>query len=223
MMVTVSELEAVIAQTPSGEQVQFDTKLIGSVDHVTRKLTELKLNRSGDPDYLIFVGLDRFGECFLAAFSTIGDPLEFRARHENGSIVLLKDYCRLTCCRATMGESLAQQLKAKKENDIRSVMNRLNILFGSAVKTACDSKPEVCRDSDKHRGAPFAVGVRASSPFIRGCAHTPSSRGFVSGHTRPRQTALWQEVLPFWQGRPQLPLRVDTNEGRSWSGICRYF
>ncbi len=82
MMVTVSELEAVIAQTPSGEQVQFDTKLIGSVDHVTRKLTELKLNRSGDPDYLIFVGLDRFGECFLAAFSTIGDPLEFRARHE---------------------------------------------------------------------------------------------------------------------------------------------
>jgi hypothetical protein len=31
MMVTVSELEAVIAQTPSGEQVQFDTKLIGSV------------------------------------------------------------------------------------------------------------------------------------------------------------------------------------------------
>jgi hypothetical protein len=82
MMGTVAELEAVIAQTPSGEQVQFDTKLIGSVDHVTRKLTELKLNRSGDTDYLIFVGLDRFGECFLAAFSTIGDPLEFRARHE---------------------------------------------------------------------------------------------------------------------------------------------
>jgi hypothetical protein len=82
LMVTVSELEAIIAQTPSGEQVQFDTRLIGSVDHVTRKLTELKLNRSGDPDYLIFVGLDRFGECFLPAFSTIGDPIEFRARHE---------------------------------------------------------------------------------------------------------------------------------------------
>jgi hypothetical protein len=42
--------------------------------------------------------------------------------------VLLKGYCRLVCCRATMGESLAQQLKAKKENDIRSVKNRLNIL-----------------------------------------------------------------------------------------------
>jgi hypothetical protein len=28
-----------------------------------------------------------------------------------------------------MGESLAQQVKAKKENDIRSVTNRLNILF----------------------------------------------------------------------------------------------
>jgi hypothetical protein len=49
MMVTVSELEAVIAQTPSGEQVQFDTKLIGSVDHVTRKLTELKLKRASLP------------------------------------------------------------------------------------------------------------------------------------------------------------------------------
>jgi hypothetical protein len=48
---------------------------------VTRKLTELKLSRSSDPEYLIFVGLDRFGECFLTAFSTIGDPLEFRARH----------------------------------------------------------------------------------------------------------------------------------------------
>ena len=59
MMITVSELEAIIAQTPPGEQVQYETKLIGSVDNVTRKLTELKLNRSGDPDYLIFVGLDR--------------------------------------------------------------------------------------------------------------------------------------------------------------------
>jgi hypothetical protein len=82
MMITVSELEAIIAQTPPGEHVRYDAKPIGSVDHVTRKLTELKLSRSSDPDYLIFVGLDRFGECFLAAFSTVGDPLEFRARHE---------------------------------------------------------------------------------------------------------------------------------------------
>ena len=81
-MVTVSELEAIIAERPPGEQVQYETRLIGSVDDVTRKLTELKLNRSGDPDYLIFVGVDRFGECFLAAFSTIGDPFEFRARHQ---------------------------------------------------------------------------------------------------------------------------------------------
>jgi len=81
-MVTVSELEAIIAQTPSGEQVQYESKPIGAVDHVTRKLTELKLKRSSDPDYLIFVGVDRLGECFLAAFSTIGDPLEFRARHQ---------------------------------------------------------------------------------------------------------------------------------------------
>jgi hypothetical protein len=82
MMVTVLELEAIIAQTPSGEHVQYESKPIGSIDHVTRKLTELKLKRSSDPDYLIFVGIDRFGECFLAAFSTMGDPRKFRARYD---------------------------------------------------------------------------------------------------------------------------------------------
>src|SRR6202011_3942825 len=82
MMINVSELEAIIAQASPGEPVQYEAKPIGSVDYVTRKLTELKLSRSSDPDYLIFVGIDRFGECFLAPFSTIGDPLEFRARHE---------------------------------------------------------------------------------------------------------------------------------------------
>jgi len=51
-MITVSELEAIIAQTPPGEHVQYEAKLIGSVDYVTRKLTELKLSRSSDPDYL---------------------------------------------------------------------------------------------------------------------------------------------------------------------------
>jgi hypothetical protein len=82
MMITVAELEAIIAQTPSGEQVQYEGRPIWAVDHVTRKLTELKLKRSSDPDYLIFVGIDRFGECFLAAFSTMGDPREFRARYD---------------------------------------------------------------------------------------------------------------------------------------------
>jgi hypothetical protein len=80
MMITVSELEDLIARTPDGEQVQFETKSIGSVEHVTRKLNELKLSRAEDPHYLIFVGLDRFGECSLIPFSTIGDPLEFRSR-----------------------------------------------------------------------------------------------------------------------------------------------
>jgi hypothetical protein len=82
MLITVSELQAIIAQTPSNEPVQYEAKPIGSVDQVTRKLDELKLSRSSDPEYLIFVGLDRFGECFLAAYSTIGDPLEFRERYE---------------------------------------------------------------------------------------------------------------------------------------------
>src|ERR1700682_3524015 len=82
MRITVPELEAIVAQPPPGDHVRYEAKPIGSVDYVTRKLTELKLSRSSDPDYLIFVGIDRFGECFLAPFSTIGDPLEFRARHE---------------------------------------------------------------------------------------------------------------------------------------------
>jgi hypothetical protein len=81
MMITVSELEELIAQTPDGEQVQFGAMSIGAVQHVTQKLTELKLSRSHDPHYLIFVGLDRFGECSLIPFSTIGDPVEFRSRH----------------------------------------------------------------------------------------------------------------------------------------------
>jgi hypothetical protein len=45
-----------------------------------RKPNELKLSRAEDPHYLIFVGLDRFGECSLIPFSTIDDPLEFRSR-----------------------------------------------------------------------------------------------------------------------------------------------
>jgi hypothetical protein len=118
MMVTVSELEAVIAQTPSDEQVQFDTKLIGSVDHVTRKLNELKLNRSGDPDYLIFVGLDRFGECFLAAFSTMGDPLEFRARHAKQLDRATRGLLPIGLLPRDDWGVISSQLKAKKENDI---------------------------------------------------------------------------------------------------------
>jgi hypothetical protein len=82
MMITVSELESIIAQALPGEQVHYEGKPIGSVDQMTRKLNELKLKRGGDPDYLIFVGMDRSGECFLAAFSTMGDPREFRARHD---------------------------------------------------------------------------------------------------------------------------------------------
>ena len=62
--------------------MQYEGEPIDAVEQVTRKLTQLKLKRASDPDYLIFVGVDRFGECFLAAFSTIGDPLEFRARHQ---------------------------------------------------------------------------------------------------------------------------------------------
>jgi hypothetical protein len=60
--------------------VQYEGEPIDAVEQVTRKLTQLKLKRASDPDYLIFVG--RVGECFFAAFSTMGDPREFRARHD---------------------------------------------------------------------------------------------------------------------------------------------
>ncbi len=58
--------------------MQYEGEPIDAVEQVTRKLTELKLKRASDPDYLIFVGIDRVGECFFAAFSTMGDPREFR-------------------------------------------------------------------------------------------------------------------------------------------------
>jgi hypothetical protein len=48
MMITVSELEAIVAQTPPGDHVQYEAKPVGSVDYVTRKLTELKLNCSAN-------------------------------------------------------------------------------------------------------------------------------------------------------------------------------
>jgi hypothetical protein len=81
-MITVSELEAIIAQTLPGEQVQYEGKPIGSVDQMTRKLTELKLKRSGDPDYLIFVGINRFVGVLFNGLLNHGRPagISFTAR-----------------------------------------------------------------------------------------------------------------------------------------------
>jgi hypothetical protein len=80
MMITAAELEELIARTPTGEQVAFES----STNSVTEKLNQLQLSRSDDPHYVIFVGIDKFGECLLTAFPTMGDPLEFRARHQMG-------------------------------------------------------------------------------------------------------------------------------------------
>jgi hypothetical protein len=79
MMITISELEAIIAQTPPGEHVQYEAKPIGSVDYVTRKLTELKLSRSSDPDYLIFVGIAE------SAFLRPSQPLATRWNFAHGT------------------------------------------------------------------------------------------------------------------------------------------
>jgi hypothetical protein len=85
MMITAAELEEIIARTPEGERVVYDGRGIGSTDGIAEKLRQLKLSRSGDPHYVIFVGVDKSGECLLTAFSTTGDPLQFRARHKTGA------------------------------------------------------------------------------------------------------------------------------------------
>jgi hypothetical protein len=85
MMITAAELEEIIARTPAGERIVYDGREIGSTDAIAEKLSQLKLSRGGDPDYVIFVGVDNLGECRLTAFPTIGDPVEFRTRHKLGA------------------------------------------------------------------------------------------------------------------------------------------
>jgi hypothetical protein len=85
MMVTATELEEIIARTPAGEQIVYDGREIGSTDAIGEKLSRLKLSRTDDPNYVIFVGVDKSGECLLTAFSTMGDPAEYRTRHKLGA------------------------------------------------------------------------------------------------------------------------------------------
>ena len=85
MMITAAELEEIIARTPVGEQVVYDGGEIGSTDTIAEKLSQLQLSRSTDPHYVIFVGVDKSGECLLTAFPTMGDPVDFRTRHKLGA------------------------------------------------------------------------------------------------------------------------------------------
>jgi hypothetical protein len=85
MMITAAELEEIIARILPGERIVFDGREIGSSDGITEKLSQLKLSRGGDPHYVIFVGVDKSGECLLTAFPTMGDPVEFRTRHRLGA------------------------------------------------------------------------------------------------------------------------------------------
>jgi len=81
MMITAAELEEIIAQTPAGERIVYEGREIGSPERIVEKLSQLKLSRGGDPHYVIFVGFDKSGECLLTAFATMGDPVDFRTRH----------------------------------------------------------------------------------------------------------------------------------------------
>jgi hypothetical protein len=85
MMITTVELEEIIARTPAGEQIVYDGREIGSTDAIGEKLSQLKLSRTDDPHYVVFVGVDKSGECLLTAFSTMGDPVEYRTRHKLGA------------------------------------------------------------------------------------------------------------------------------------------
>ena len=44
MMITVAELEEIIARTPAGERVVYNGKEIGSSDAIAEKLSRLKLS-----------------------------------------------------------------------------------------------------------------------------------------------------------------------------------
>ena len=81
MMIAAAELEEIIARTPAAERIVYDGREIGSTDGIAEKLRQLELSRSGDPDYVIFVGFDKSGDCLLTAFPTMGDPVEFRTWH----------------------------------------------------------------------------------------------------------------------------------------------
>jgi hypothetical protein len=85
MLITAAELEEIIARTPAGERLVYDGREIGSTDGIAEKLSQLKLSRGDDPHYVIFVGVDKSGECLLTAFPTMGDPVEFRTRHKLGA------------------------------------------------------------------------------------------------------------------------------------------
>ncbi len=156
-MLSVSELEAIIAETPPGEQVQYETRLIGSVDDVTRKPT---------------VGVDRFGECFLAAFSTIGDPLEFRARH-------LRAPARRSTATfpAAAIERNKVDLSGRKANDRRS--EKMSLILGE--------------------GPPMAgflrIGYQSpSSEFGHFRGETPKVSGYMPKYSHFRETATGDRV-----------------------------
>jgi hypothetical protein len=68
MMITAAELEEIIARTPAGERIVYDGREIGSTDGIAEKLRQLKISRSDDPHYVIFVGVDKSGECLLTPF-----------------------------------------------------------------------------------------------------------------------------------------------------------
>jgi hypothetical protein len=99
MMITVSELEAIIAQTPPGEQVQYEAKPIGSVDHVTRKLTELKLSRSSDLSILSLSGLTGSENAFWWRSRRSATRWNFAQGTRNSLIERPRDYSPLACHR----------------------------------------------------------------------------------------------------------------------------
>jgi len=82
---STSSFRRAIARTPAGERVVYNGKEIGSTDAIAEKLSRLKLSRGGDPHYVIFVGVDKSGECLLTAFPTMGNPVEYRTRHKLGA------------------------------------------------------------------------------------------------------------------------------------------
>ena len=85
MMIAAVELEEISLGHPQATHIVYDGREIGSTAAIGEKLSQLKLSRTDDPHYVVFVRVDKSGECLLTAFSMMGGPAEYRTRHRLGA------------------------------------------------------------------------------------------------------------------------------------------
>jgi len=163
MLVTVSELEAIIAQTSPGEQVQYEAKPIGSVDHVSRKLTELKLSLI----ILSLSGLTDPENAFWRPSQRSVTRWNFVRGMRSSSIVLLRGYSQLARRRdkPDLDLFIARRLYALQcHNKLHATRWDSSPAAASFPHSSHSSlKRNVCKDSDLSLWA-CRCQVRAAPP-----------------------------------------------------------